>query len=173
MKHYRCLKCFVPKKGAVFNTDTAHIIPHIVPIPESNDVNVVQQVVSDILHIIKHSPETNISKFWKGDAIQKAFRNVAEALQRSHTTPTPTIPIPEQQPIKKNSYLTTTNSRTTPTTSSYSSSNTTIRCNVTIITNNNANPTSEGATSSTTSTPHLSNYSSSEGATSWYPKSTV
>ena len=101
MKHYRCLKSFVPKTGAVFNTDTAHIIPHIVPIPESNDVNVVQQVVSDILHIIKHSPETNISKFWKGDAIQKAFRNVAEALQRSHTTPTPTIPIPEQQPIKK------------------------------------------------------------------------
>lgn len=80
LAHYQCLKCFVPSTGAVVDTDTVHIIPHIVPVPEFNDAQAIQQAVSDILHIIKNSEENNIPKFWKGDMIQNAFQKVAESL---------------------------------------------------------------------------------------------
>ena len=89
LEHYRCFKCFIPATGAIINTDTVKMIPHMVPIPNFTDAIAVQQAIADILHIIKNSSEVNIPKFWKGDAIQQAFQNVADALnqQKHKTTP--------------------------------------------------------------------------------------
>ena len=113
LDHYRCFKCFVPSTGTVIDTDTVQLIPHLTPIPAFNDADAIKQAISDIIYLLKHSKETNIPKFWKGDHIQRAFEKVAEALDRRNVTAAPTlIPSDEIQtfnikkstnPISKNS----------------------------------------------------------------------
>ena len=65
------------------------MIPHIIPIPTYNDATAVRQAISDIIHIIKHSKETNIPKFWRGDAIQQAFQQLADAISQKDAITTP------------------------------------------------------------------------------------
>ena len=100
LDHYRCFKCFVPSTASVINTDTVKMIPHVVPIPNFSDATAVQQAIADILHIIKNSREVNIPKFWKGDAIQGAFQNVADALNQQTHEPTPVHHTPNESPLQ-------------------------------------------------------------------------
>ena len=84
------------------------MIPHTIPIPAYNDATAVRQAISDIVHIVKNSEENNIPKFWRGDKIQRAFEQLAEAIHQRDTTYTPAVslpiapkPIPNTQSVQK------------------------------------------------------------------------
>ena len=94
LNHYRCFKCYVPTKGAVLDTDTIQMIPHHIPIPTYNDATAVRQAISDIVHIVKNSEENNIPKFWRGDKIQRAFEELADAIQQKDIIATPPVSLP-------------------------------------------------------------------------------
>ena len=79
------------------------MIPHTIPIPTHNDATAVRQAISDIIHIIKNSEETNIPKFWRGDAIQQAFQQLADDISQKDviTTLAVTLPIVSKPQAQK------------------------------------------------------------------------
>ena len=105
LEHYRCYKCYVPTTGAIVDCDKVKLIPHNIPIPEFTNKDVVTQAIKDIIHVLKTSQETNIPKFWRGDAIQNAFHHLADLLQRDKSSPSPPEPTTENNTQTKESTL--------------------------------------------------------------------
>ena len=62
------------------DTDTLQLIPNMTPILVYTEVDVVKQAVSDILHVLKNSAKNNLPTVLKGDAIQNAFKQIADLL---------------------------------------------------------------------------------------------
>ena len=52
-QHYRCIKVYIPKTRAERITDTAALIPHMVPIPNANIEDHLRRTADDILHLLQ------------------------------------------------------------------------------------------------------------------------
>ena len=51
-RHYRCVKCYVPKSHAERITDTVAIIPDNIPIPEVNIEDHVKVTSEDLIALL-------------------------------------------------------------------------------------------------------------------------
>ena len=83
LEHYRCLKCYNPEAFSEVNTDTVKLIPSVTSILVYTNLDVIKQAVSNILSILKNPSKNNIPTVLKGDAIQNAFKQVAEVLSNN------------------------------------------------------------------------------------------
>ena len=73
------------------DTETLQLIPNMTPIPVYTDIDVVKQAVSDILHVLKNSAKSNLPTVLKGDAIQNAFKKIADLLENNEALPSPIL----------------------------------------------------------------------------------
>ena len=51
-QHYRCIKVYIPKTRAERITDTAALIPSIVPMPNANIEDHPRRTTDELLHVL-------------------------------------------------------------------------------------------------------------------------
>ena len=77
MKHYRCIKCYVPSTKGERVTDTATFMPHNTPIPQLSPTELIQQSLQKIIKIT-NSPPNHLSFIPENEDTHEAIKQLAK-----------------------------------------------------------------------------------------------
>ena len=83
LQHYRCLKCYLPITQTEIISDTVHLIPKHIPIPESNIDNHLRAGINKLIYLLKNK-QSNIPGI-KSDTAQTTLIKLAQILHRDDT----------------------------------------------------------------------------------------
>jgi hypothetical protein len=86
MRHYRCLRCYLPQTRTEVDTDTLSFIPHTIPIPETNIEDFIRQAMSDISVLLTHPPSTSQPVLALGNTTKNGLLQLTSLLNRSTTS---------------------------------------------------------------------------------------
>ena len=60
MKHYRCVRCYIPKTRSIIDADTVEFFPHRIPFPAFTLKDFLHQAATDITSILLNPPATTV-----------------------------------------------------------------------------------------------------------------
>ena len=103
--HYRCIQCYMPTTGIVRTTYSLQYILNAFSLPKTTTEDYLQQVIEDIIEIIKYTPKSlPFSPY--GNAKKNAINQIAHISQRSIAQPRIQIlPLPSLLPQIHNENL--------------------------------------------------------------------
>ena len=90
LEHYRCIKAYIPKSHAERDTDTATLIPNVVPIPESSIDDHIKATSSQLIQLLTRR-KTPIGPFLP-ETTKDHLLTIAKLLHRD-STPSITTPV--------------------------------------------------------------------------------
>ena len=85
LKHYRCIKCYIPSTRRERIADTVTFFPTIIPFPAVTLADFLRQATSDILTILQHPPIFPALEC--GDETKNAIVKIAQLFHRAPTIP--------------------------------------------------------------------------------------
>ena len=92
LHHYRCITVYIPKTNQERITDTAALIPKVIPIPNADIDSHLTSAADDIVHILKGKSDILSPK--PRASVQNALIQIAQLLHRDKTPTISPIEIP-------------------------------------------------------------------------------
>ena len=87
MNHHRCVRCYSLKTRSERDIDTVTFLPHTVPLPRMNIDTYLRQAATDIVQLLKKTPNIAFPTLQAGDKTYNAISKLAVLLQRIETFP--------------------------------------------------------------------------------------
>ena len=88
LRHYRCVRCFIPATRSEVGTDTATFIHKHIKFPEVNIIDYLKQTATDIVAILKNPPHPLVPSLQAGSDIHNAIYVLASLLSNTKNTET-------------------------------------------------------------------------------------
>ena len=82
-KHYRCVKCYIPRTRAIRVSDTVTLFPHCIPFPEVKLEDFIRHALSDIITLLTDPPSKTTVSLQAGNETQNALLQIATILNRT------------------------------------------------------------------------------------------
>jgi len=89
-QHYRCLTCYVPQTHKDRVTDTAILIPHHIPLPQTSLDHHLRKAADDIVHLLHKKDQLHIPS--PKSTTSSALLELAKILHRDSTPPIKPLP---------------------------------------------------------------------------------
>ena len=89
-QHYRCISVYIPKTRAERFTDTATLIPKMIPIPNANIEDHLRRTADDLLHVLQG--KKHVIPTLQPSSVQGALIKIAQLLHRDETPSFPLLP---------------------------------------------------------------------------------
>ena len=86
MKHYRCVKCFLPATRREVDADTVTFIPKYIKFPEVHLKDFLRQAATDILTLLRKPPPSTVPSLEAGDDVHNALLQIASLLNRDNNS---------------------------------------------------------------------------------------
>ena len=97
LKHYRCVKCFIPQTGREKDADTVEFFPHSIPFPIETTDSCLRQAATDIVELLRKRKPSYPSLQY-GDEVKNALSQIATLLNRVPNPANPPATAPQPAP---------------------------------------------------------------------------